>query len=584
VKETPGKRQTFLEELLELDKQLLRIVVRRGRLLRKASRRGVGTTGVEKTLWRIWEDEASRFGKDPAQWRRVFSMLQELTIRDVESVSDGYGLSPGFFSADVDMTGPGSRFQARLWCLLAAQSSDAIQIPGAVTEDPLVELLKALNQVGGHLYWDEEGVKSRGTETLSFLDKAVFAGEDPFNLYALIWLALAREEHVKFTGGAGLKLLDLGPLKRLLPAMGARLVNVAPRCAGTPVRLEASGVLPNGIVLPEDLPEEAIMALVAVAPSFPGGLSLSRAGGKAMPEPVAEVVRFLRQCGVAVEEEGGALRVGPGPLTLPKRQKLNLDPFLSAWLLALPRFAGGKVRLVGRWPGHMAEAQAAEALLRAAGVKLKVGKERVDAHTEGVSSSGGARLDTSSVPDYFPLSLALAAALRKSTPSEQVIVSDIPETGGPAGEFLSRIGYMLRPLEGGVKGGVEDGAEVVEEVVEEFVEEVLEEVGPDAEADAAEEVGPDTVPEAMENTGESSAELPWVSPGPHWSMGFALAAFVRPGITLTNPGGVASIWPGFWNLYNALSGPVRDGSGRKKAIERENDAPEKPRGRRIRMP
>ncbi len=577
MKETFGKRQTFLEELMELDRQLLRLVVRRGRLLRKASRRGVGTTGVEKVLWRTWEEDAGRFGKDPSQWRRVFSLLQEITIRDVESVSDGYGLSPGFFSADVDMTGPGSRFQARLWCLLAAQSPDAIHVPGAVTEDPLVELLKALNQVGAHLYWDEEGVKSRGTEALSFLDKAVFAGEDPFNLYALIWLSLAKAEHVKFTGGAGLKLLDLAPLKRFLPALGARLVNVAPRCAGTPVRLEASGVFPDGILLPEDLPEEAIMALVAVAPSFPGGLSLSRAGGKAMPEPVAEVVRLLRMCGVTVEEEDGALRIGAGPPALPKRQKLNLDPFLSTWLLALPRFAGGRVRLVGRWPGHMAEAQAAEALLRTAGVKLTVGKERVDAHTEGVSSSGGARLDTSSVPDYFPLSLALAAALRKSTPSEQVVVSDIPETEGPAGELLSRIGFMLRP--------VEDGAEIVEEVVEEFVEEALEEaLDVDAVAEAPEEVRPEAAPDILESTGESSAEFPWVSPGPHWSMGFALAAFVRPGITLTNPGGVASIWPGFWTLYNALSGPVRDGSGRKKTTERESDATEKPRGRRIRMP
>ena len=577
MKETFGKRQTFLEELMELDKQLLRLVVRRGRLLRKASRRGVGTTGVEKALWRIWEEDAGRFGKDPSQWRRVFSLLQEITIRDVESVSDGYGLSPGFFSADVDMTGPGSRFQARLWCLLAAQSPDAIHIPGAVTEDPLVELLKALNQVGAHLYWDEEGVKSRGTEVLSFLDKAVFAGEDPFNLYALIWLSLATEEQVKFTGGAGLKLLDLGPLKRFLPALGARLVNVAPRCAGTPVRLEASGVLPDGIVLPEDLPDEAILALMAVAPSFPGGLSLSRAGGAAMPEPVAEVVRLLRQCGVAVEEEGGALRVGAGPPALPKRQKLNLDPFLSAWLLALPRFAGGKVRLVGRWPGHLAEARAAEALLRTAGVKLTVGKERVDAYTEGVSSSGGVRLDTSSVPDYFPLSLALAAALRKSTPSERVVVSDIPGTQGPAGELLSRIGFMLRP--------VEDGAEIVEEVVEEVVDVDAEaEAQEDVGADVREEAAAEAVPEASETSGESSVEVPWVSPGPHWSMGFALAAFVRPGLTLMNPGGVATIWPGFWTLYNALSGPVRDGSGRKKSTEGESDAPEKPRGRRIRMP
>jgi hypothetical protein len=59
----------------------------------------------------------------------------------------------------------------------------------------------------------------------------------------------------------------------------------------------------------------------------------------------------------------------------------------------------------------------------------------------------------------------------------------------------------------------------------------------------------------------------------------ALISFVRPGIALDNPGGLAALWPRFWALFNSL--PVaRDIAPAPKEPEK-HDA--KPKNRRVRI-
>ena len=44
----------------------------------------------------------------------------------------------------------------------------------------------------------------------------------------------------------------------------------------------------------------------------------------------------------------------------------------------------------------------------------------------------------------------------------------------------------------------------------------------------------------------------WTSPDPHTTLALALFSFLRPGIAIDNPGGLAFLWPRFWSVYNAL--------------------------------
>jgi len=56
-------------------------------------------------------------------------------------------------------------------------------------------------------------------------------------------------------------------------------------------------------------------------------------------------------------------------------------------------------------------------------------------------------------------------------------------------------------------------------------------------------------------------------------------SFIRPGIALDNPGGLAALWPRFWVLFNSL--PIaRDPAPARKEPEK-HDA--KPKNRRVRV-
>ena len=82
------------------------------------------------------------------------------------------------------------------------------------------------------------------------------------------------------------------------------------------------------------------------------------------------------------------------------------------------------------------------------------------------------------------------------------------------------------------------------------------------------------------NTGERSASetvIPgtWVAPSAQWAMAYALCAFLRPNLHLSNPGVMTSLFPPFWNMYNTLPVPVL-----KRKLEKE-DEDAKPARRRV---
>ena len=67
----------------------------------------------------------------------------------------------------------------------------------------------------------------------------------------------------------------------------------------------------------------------------------------------------------------------------------------------------------------------------------------------------------------------------------------------------------------------------------------------------------------------------WVAPSAQWAMGYALCAFLRPNLHLSNPGVMTSVFPPFWNMYNTLPNPVL----KRKQEKEDEDA--KPVRRRV---
>ncbi len=530
----------IVAELIDLDRDLMKQLVRRAKLVSRL--RGgkdhaatPAAARAEKEVRTAWEKNAVAFSRDEKFARQLFSLLQEVRVVSLAEASarDTFNLSPARRPVSVSLPGPRSVLGTRMLAVLAAWFGEELVLENALFNDPLMDCVKALQYAGARFSWDVgarpgEGRlchAASGGSTLSFAtDKALYVGEDPFTLYLLSFLAASRTGRVRFTGGAALKMADLSPLRRFLPELGARFAHSVPKSNGLPGNVEASGVLPETVVVPADMPREGVMALFCAAAAWRKKLDIDCG---ALPLPLftaalAECLPVLRACSVIDGMRGSVITVDATRAALPDSADAPLDPLLSAYLLALPVFAGGTVALSGRWDETLPLAASAVALLRQGGLA-------VQADGAGISASVS-EADKAPVPcdlaamdeRLLPLGVAMAArqAWRHKT---AVPLPRLPEGADLAlvEGFFAHVGLANR-----------DGM-----------------------------LAPAASPEAGEEKGS------WTSPSPEWAFAYALCAYDRPNIRLTNPAVAGSLMPSFWALYNALPDP----SEVRKAKEPEEE-------------
>jgi hypothetical protein len=242
---------------------------------------------------------------------------------------------------------------------------------------------------------------------------------------------------------------------------------------------------------------------------------------------LAELRPIYEDSGAAVDIDGPRLVFHPGAISPPTQPTLPLDPVLSAYLLCLPAFAGGRLALTGEWPAALSQAKEAEQLLALAGLAFSVSEGKATAERSGTAFAAPLPEKPLS-PPLRPLVLALAAlAVKQGNPLPNLgpLLPASPDHGDIrlAQDFFSRLGLVL-------------------------------------------EIG-------VLSAGPADASRPspdWTSPDAYWGMAFALAAFTRPGLYLANPGNVGEALPPFWGIYNSLPDP-KDPAG--KPAEATSDAP-----------
>ncbi|MHC1700895.1 MAG: hypothetical protein AB9900_07935 [Humidesulfovibrio sp.] len=504
-------RLSPLEDLLDLDSKLLSMVARRCRIVQRAARgRQVLDRELEKQLRIGFEQAARQQDLDPRLARQLFPVLNAFGLEPQEArraADKPFALIPRSEPADIDITGPRSLSRTRMLAVLAAAAGAPMRLSGVVLNDPLVELVKALNQAGAHLSWTADELTSSESQgkaedsPLRFEDVLVFAGEEPFTLYVLLALALREAGRSKFAGGPNLKFLDLRHLDALLPLLGARLAPMNPRSRGLPARLESGGRMASRLELTPETPPLFAQALALAAWSYPEGLRLAlcaepvAAAGQALA--LDEALEALNLCQVSARRQGNEYIIPSCRPKIPAAPALPLDPTLSAYLLALPALAGGVARLAGRLelPQHVRDDFET--------LGLPVNIESGFAESRSDSLTPGAELFMGRQAEYLPLALALAV-----------------KAGG---------GRVLLPLDASARSGAVD---------------LLERLG--VEHEVQDEVLV-VLPGALK-----AWEGVWTSPDPHSTLALALLSFLRPGIAIDNPGGLAFLWPRFWSVYNAL--------------------------------
>ena len=526
-------RKPLREVVCEIDRDILRLLLRRNNLLeRMRGDKPRLDSAEEKNIRESWEAAVSRISRDARLSGHFFSLMQEVEFQprpasarnDADETGDNGGptlqepprtafnLAPPAKHVRLRMPAPLACRATRAWLMLAASTGQPLHIAPCLMNDPVVDCVKMLNQAGASLTREDDGVSARPAAPLGAADKVIHTGDSAWNFFMLLGHYLGRPSRAKFTGDSSLKLADFSAVRHFLPALGARLVHVVPKSDGLPARLECSGILPDSIKLPPDVPAELAEGILLAAPGYERAITLDLSSHPEHRLIVARVLPILRTAGADVQSEGDKVRVNPGPLSLPAKPEAGMEPELAIFLLALPLALGGEAHLGGQWPALPA-ADAGWDLLKQHGLDL-----RYEASKEGgeVCASAAAPLKQFAKGDLpagfpaawapLPLALAACAALRGDKAVLPTLPSGTDRT--TVESFLSAVGLEL-----------DENSRLCKK----------------------EQYGPKTG---------------WNAPDPVWAMALALTACASPHQKLGNPGIMTGLYPPFWALYNTLPEPA----------------------------
>ncbi|WP_027188189.1 hypothetical protein [Desulfovibrio cuneatus] len=551
---------SMTDALIALDLDLMKLLTKRSRLvqrLRGGKDRAATPRAIqdEKAIRTAWEKNALSFSKDPRFSRELFNLLQELKmISKVEAEgSDGFLLSPARKPVAMNIHGPACGLAAKIQLALAAALGQKVALAPVLFTDDMGDFIAALGRAGTEVEKKANGAATwflslPGKAALTLSGATLHVGECPFALHLFAFLATGKPGTLRITGDAGLKNLDLAGLRAALPRLGARLSHVVPRSKGLPVNLENSGMLPTAMEVPAELPFEGVCALVVAAAAWNQAMTLdfSALPAAIAASALATVQPVLAACGVQLQVEGHLCTITPATVQVPAQPAVPMDALLSAYLLALPAFVGGRACLQGQWPSHMASAADAAALLSWAGVTLAVEAGAVTAVCDKeafATALHGVELEG----EFLPLYVVLAARACQMAKGEFVLPYPL------AGRSLSLANELFFRLDlvcdGAAVHPVAQGTQVAAGTVAE--------PGTEAGAEVAAEVVP---------------AIPWTSPSPYWSMALTLAALTRPGLRLVNPGSVTAVMPSYWGIINSLPAPFDPAAPSTKPKE-QSDAP-----------
>lgn len=520
-------------KLDSIDRKLVQLLAERSMILSQSARERKGKDRSfvdpekEKRLWGLWRQGVEEHGLNERLLRQVFNLINGLAYEQAERREDWVmDLRPRLEPVDIDLPGPVDTLSSRMWLVLAAALGREVRISGAVLNDDLIELVKACNQAGANMSWDQEGASS-GATALEFDHTSIFAGQDTFNFYLLLCLAMSAPGVCRLNGGARLKSESMGFVSSVLSAFGARLVSLVPGSEGVPIRVEASGQIPQSLQIPESAPSELVLALLLWAPLWArakGGFHLQMPTGLVATWAVDRIFPLWAQMGVKWNEDGRDLILQGEELTVPYHPQIDLDPLLAGYVLAMPAFQGGRVRLYGEYPQRGVEREILKHVCHQAGLELSLAEGRIQS-VLGHARAQNLNIDCSLAPNFVPLALALAVAAG----GESVICLD-------SGQDMDFAAHILSGL------------------------------NMESEQRSAQEL------RIRPARGRQQEPLAVTAPTACWGLGLALMALTGSRLSLKNPGALTALWPQFWTLYKELPRPrVKTATAGSKKEENNHD-------------
>lgn len=514
------KRPPMRETVRDIDRQILSLLLHRHNVLVRMMRGSNRLTPQdERFLRESWEGQASRISSDPLLTNRLFNLLQEVDFlpppsEDTQTRRQAFNLAPQQKPVNIDMEGPRDQHATQVWIAIAAMTGKPLQMNRAFVNDAVSDCVHMFNLMGAALHRDGNVIRHGSDCTAAGTpDKVLHVGKSAFNFYLGLAHYIGRPGHTRFSGGTELKLANFAPLRHFLPQVGARIIPLVPKTDGLPLRVECSGLLPDTIVLPGDLPADFVEALITAAPFYGREVTIDLADieAAARASMLAFILPILAMAGCDIREEGSLLRIRPWEGSLPAEPEIALDPGLSALVLSLAPVLGGTISLRGLWP-RGEEAAAVEALLAQLNLSLTADSARVRLEAGSKYELPNAVLN---VPDHLPATLAplpfaLACAQALRHGHSEVPHNTDPEIAREGESFARACGLKILNTE----------------------------------------ISP------LEHEGDHGPL--WTAPSPAWAHALALCACARhnQGFSLNNPSILTELYPGFWPMYNGLPIPA----------------------------
>lgn len=524
------RKRPLRDTVCDIDADIINLIMRRHNMLtRMAGRKKNPGSQDEKMIREDWEARVAKVSGDPKLSGLFFSLMEEASFfpKPAEGAvkRQAFGLSPRQEPVSIDMKAPLACRFTRSLLALAAASGQPFSLGPTLMNTPVYDCMQAFNAMGAELSDDGHGtISAPSAKRCGTPDKVIVTGCSSYNFYLALGHYLGHPSRAKFTSDSNLPLSGLDAVDAFLPKLGARLVHIIPGSAGLPVRVECSGLLPDCIVFPADVPFEFIEGMLLAAPFYDVSVTFDLSETPQRDRIVRRIVPLLQSVQARVEVDSEKIHISPSKIIIPADFSLPVEPELAIFLLALVPALSGSVTLRGNWP-DTPEAEAAMQVFTQCGLKP-------DTSADGIISLKGEKL--TKLPEG---GIEIPGDLPGDWLCLPVLLSMLPALAGqparmPRGYVPCQAPWVTAESFARACGlDIDDDGNIVER----------RESRPRRRK---EEEEPLETPHSI-----------WIAPSAPWAAALAVAACARPvtsGFRLGNPYIMSGLFPGFWNGYNNL--------------------------------
>ncbi len=492
-----------------LDSKILELIKKRAEayanLLEKKKKKDEPVTDseFEANMWKVWSNFALDTGLNQRTLRTIYNLLNSLSYEFVKKEEEKiFSIKSKAKNVNIDLPGPLDVLITKLALYFSYVHNIALKLKHVVLTDSIYDFLKASKVAGGAFSWDKETIFREVSSKINFDKKSIYIGDDLLNLYFFLFASVINPTICKFTGDGILKTINLKNIFSVFEQMGARIAPLIPGSLSLPIRIEATGAINDQIILPQEIEDEAIAALLLTLPKFklPKITVITKKDIKDSPI-VQRVFYIFKKAAINYEHLDNKIVIHSSTISFNGIEHL-VDPELTSYLLAFPIILGGQLQITGIFPEFFNDAKLFMEILR-----LETNDIITDAHQIRLKTKHNKKhdvvFDVKENGQLLPLALGFIFSNKSGT------ILNIPDEEI---DFLE--GFLKKFL---VSFHIQDKKLFI----------------------------PDT-------KNFSTTQVKFHAPHPRWSICASLISTQGVEFILENPGEITKLWPPYWTYFKSL--------------------------------